>query len=346
MDVSSRHWEPDSALVNAVAEVSPEWQHGRVRVRSVTWIGADYGLSGGHVYRVRADPEHGGSLSFVLKREGAQAVERALRFHRAVGSQVVGSVPACLGGIVDQGSNTGVLFLEDVAPARQGDVLAGCSDPQELAAVRALAHVHAVALEAAEILPRWEARATAPDQWEQRLSAAADRFPEIITSSLADRLHGLPSKVEQAITSLQEDRACWIHGDAHLDNVLFRPDGTAVLLDWSGAVIGPPAVDVARILTEGVDTGARQERASDLVSAYADELARAGVLVMLEDLWGSLSNGLALLLQAAIDWAAREENREPRTRMRALQENLLRSACSWAANEQMAKPGRLFVPES
>ena len=332
--------------MNAVAGVSPEWRHGRVRVRSVTRIGADYGLSGGHVYRVRADSERGGSLSFVLKREGAQAAERALRFHRAVGSQVVGSVPGCLGGVIDQGSNSGVLFLEDVAPAKQGDVLAGCSDPQALAAVRSLGHVHAAAWAAAEILPRWEARATAPDEWAARLSAAAERFPEIITPSLADRLQGLPGKVEQAITSLHDDRACWIHGDAHLDNVLFRIDGTAVLLDWSGAVIGPPAVDVARLLTEGVNAGAREERASDLVSAYADELARAGVKVMLDDLWGALSNGLALLIQSAVGWAAREENREPRTRLQALQENLLRSACSWTVNEQMAKPGRLFAPES
>jgi hypothetical protein len=51
---------------------------------------ADYGLSGGEVYRVEADSERGNSLSFVVKREGAQAVERALRFHRAVGLQVVG----------------------------------------------------------------------------------------------------------------------------------------------------------------------------------------------------------------------------------------------------------------
>jgi hypothetical protein len=110
VSASEEEWEPDSATVNAVAEASPEWRHGRVRVRSATRIGAGYGLSGGQVVRVRADSERGGSFSFVLKREGAQAIGRALKFHRAVGSQVTGSVPACLGGLVHEASDTGVIL--------------------------------------------------------------------------------------------------------------------------------------------------------------------------------------------------------------------------------------------
>ena len=130
-------------MVNKVAEHSPEWPHGRVRVRSATRIGTGFGLSGGDVYRVHAE-KRAGSLSLVLKREGAEAVERALRFHRAVGARLVRSVPACLGGLVDRASDMGILLLEDIAPAEQGDVLAGCTDRQALAAVRSLARIHAV----------------------------------------------------------------------------------------------------------------------------------------------------------------------------------------------------------
>src|SRR6266540_214700 len=114
---------PDSALLNAVLTVSPEWPHGAIRVRSVVRIGAGYGLSGGEVYRVGADSEHGEWISFVLKREDAEAVERALRFHRTLGSRIAGLVPACLGGCVDEEREVGVLLLEGVAPAEQGDVL-------------------------------------------------------------------------------------------------------------------------------------------------------------------------------------------------------------------------------
>lgn len=342
MNAPSRGWEPNSEWLNAAAVASPEWPHGSVRVRSVARIGADYGLSGGQVYRVHADSGAGGVVSFVVKREGAREVERALRFHRAVGLRATGSAAALLGGLVDRENETGVLLLEDVAPAQQGDVLAGCTDRQALAAVRSLARVHAVSRDAAgadhaDDAPRWEPSVTTADEWESRLAAAAARFPQVLTSSLVERLHGLSRMVEPAVESLRRSAACWIHGDAHLDNVLFRPDGTAVLLDWSGAATGPAAVDLARLLTEGVNAGARSELATDLISAYAKELDAGGATALIGDPWEALSDGLAPLVHAAIGWAARDETREPRVRMRALQENLLRSVCAWVSNEHMTQ---------
>lgn len=323
-----------------MAEASPEWPHGHVRVRSATRIGVDHGLSGGLVYRIHAGSELGRTFSFVLKQESAQAVERALRFHRGLGSPATSSVPACLGGLVVEASDTGVLLLEDVGPAQQGDVLVGCSDLQALAAVRALARVHGATWEAPATLPRWKARALASDEWDTRLCAAADRFPAVLTASLAERLRGLTVKVEEAIKSLEAGQMCWIHGDAHLDNVLFRRDGTAVLLDWSGAMVGPPALDLARLLTEGVNAGDQVKLARDLVSAYARELARSRTDTTIGDLWDAMSNGLALLTQAAISWAARDETRPPQKRMQALQANLLQSVCNWASSEQMLRAGR------
>jgi hypothetical protein len=346
--VTSLDREPNSELLNAVAAASPESPGGVVRVRSVARFGAGYGLSGGQVYRVHADSESGGLSSFVVKREGAEAVARALHFHRAVGLRATGSVAALLGGLVDSESDTGVLVLEDVAPAEQGDVLAGCTAARARAAVRSLARIHAVSRiatgeEHANDAPRWAAAVTAPDAWEARLSVAAPRFPDVLNPSIVDRLHGASRIVGPAIESLRQSAACWIHGDAHLDNVLFRPDGTAVLLDWSGAALGWAAVDLATLLTEDVNAGARAELATELVVAYVDELVSGGGEAMLGDPWEALSNGLAPLVQAAIRWAARDEDREPQTRMQALQENLLRCVCAWVSNEHLTEPGRLFA---
>jgi hypothetical protein len=350
VNVPSRSWEPNSEVLNAVAAASPEWPHGVVRVRSVARIGADYGLSGGQVYRVHADSDSGGLVSFVIKREGAQAVARALRFHRAVGLRAAGSVAALLGGLVDPQGDTGVgvLLLEDIAPAEQGDVLGGCTDWQALAAVRSLARIHAVsriatADERVNEAPRWACNVMTPDVWEASLSLAAARFPDVLTPSLVDRVRGLSRIVGPAIESLRQGASCWIHGDAHLDNVLFRPDGTAVLLDWSGAALGSAGVDFARLLTEGVNAGARAELATELVLAYENELGSGGAEAMLGDPWEGLSNGLAPLVQGAIGWAARDEEREPQTRMQALQENLLRSVCAWVSNEHLTEPGRIFA---
>jgi hypothetical protein len=113
------------ALLNAVIVASPEWPHGAIRLRAFSRIGVGFGLSGGEVYRVEADSDHGDSISFVLKREGASAVGRAMLFHRAISSSAAASIPGYLGGFVDQENDTGVVLLEEIAPAAQGDVLAG-----------------------------------------------------------------------------------------------------------------------------------------------------------------------------------------------------------------------------
>jgi hypothetical protein len=325
---------PDSDLVNAVAAVSPEWPHGTVDVRSAARVGAAYGLSGGAVYRVEAESDRG-PFSFVVKQEDAAAVERALTFHRVVGPDVPGSIPTLLGGAVDDDAGTGVLLLEDVAPAVQGDALVPCTDAEAVAVVRAIAHVHAVRPGADAGLP-WRAQALQQDEWAARLDAAAARFPRILTAGVRDRLGDISARARDAVAELEAAPAAWIHGDAHLDNVLFRSDGTAVVLDWSGPVVGPPAVDLARVLTEGVNAGARGGLAVVLVAAYLDELAARGPAVDADELWRALGAALALLVQTAVSWAAREEEREPVARIRALQENLLRSAVAWASNERLS----------
>lgn len=302
--------------MNAVAAASPEWPYGTVRVRSVDRIGIGYALAGA-VYRVDADAEHG-PVSFVLKREGAEEIGNALRFHRAVGPSVEGAIPALLGGAVDDEAGTGVLLLEDVTPAVQGDALVPCTEAQAFAVVRSLARVHAVRPEPGD-RPRWRPRVLSPDEWAPRLEAAARRFPWIA----ADRLGDIPARAGPAVAALEAGPASWIHTDAHLDNVLFRPDGAAVLLDWSAPVVGPPAVDLARMLTEGVNAGARGELAARLVEDYAPELETDVV-------WHALAAALVLLVQTAVAWAAREVEREPVERLRALQENLLRRTLAWS----------------
>jgi aminoglycoside phosphotransferase (APT) family kinase protein len=187
----------------------------------------------------------------------------------------------------------------------------------------------------------WRARET--DAWRSRIAVAAARFPEVVTPDVRDRLEALPSKVTGAIESLKARATAVIHRDAHLDNVLFRPDGSAVIIDWSGAAIGPPAIDLAHLLTSGVNAGAREGLALSLTTVYAREWETATRAPFDEDLWDGLSSGLLLLTQAALGWAAREEHRKPVARMRALQANLLRSVCAWTSNTEMTEPGRLYA---
>ena len=125
----------DHEWLNRLLEASPEWKHGSVEVLSITRIGAEYGLSG-RINRVVARTTGGGSVSLVVKEESGEAVDRELLFHCENGAALRGVVAQCFGG------GKGVLLLEDVSPAEQGDVLRGCSDEQAKAVVRALARVH------------------------------------------------------------------------------------------------------------------------------------------------------------------------------------------------------------
>jgi thiamine kinase-like enzyme len=82
------------------------------------------------------------------------------------------------------------------------------------------------------------------DQWKDHLARAVERYPTIVTPDFSARLDDLPHKIPRTLTELRAGPTSWIDV-AHLDNVLWRPDGSAVLLDWCGAAIGPPAVDLA-----------------------------------------------------------------------------------------------------
>ena len=288
-------------------EASPGWTHGPLRVVATTQIGTAYGWSG-RLHRVRAETRLDGALTFVVKQASADAVDRELLFRSECRRLPQGCMPSLLGGVSDRETGRGVLVLEDIAPAEQGDVLRVCTPERAEAVVRVLAQVHATSWQTSDNslpahLPRWEARPLEPDRWAELLARAAERFPQILTRGRTGRLRDLPEAVAAARERLRVGPAAWCHGDAHLDNVLWRPDGTAVVLDWCNAAIGPPAVDLARFSSEGID-GRMQ---STLVAAYVRELRRSGVAaVEPAEVETALELALLPLLQSAVDWAGRE----------------------------------------
>jgi thiamine kinase-like enzyme len=302
----------------------------------VTRIGADYGLSG-RTHRVMAETQRGGTRSIVVKQESTRNVERELLFRAHCEELVSGCIPGCLAGMQDAGSGCGVLVLEDVAPAEQGDVLRGCSDEQAEAVVRAQARIHAATWRSsadafAEELPRWAPRPREAHAWSDLLARASERYPAILTADRRKRLHDLPTRIATSVERLRAGPASWIQVDAHLDNVLWRRDGTAVLLDWSTAAIGPPAVDLVRCLVEGMATPSTARR---LLGAYADELRRQGVTAVdAAQLRGAMRMALPALVQGAVGWAGREG---PifHARMADVCESFLRNVCTWSDAENV-----------
>ncbi len=326
-----------SAWLSCVLEESPEWPHGSVRVLSTSRIGAEHGLSG-QVHRVETETTHGGPRSFVVKEETSAAVERELFFRSHCGELMRGHIPDLLYGVTDAEAERGVLILEDIAPAEQGDVLYGCTDEQAESVVRVLARLHggsrSVTNDADRAgVPRWMAQPMESDRWRERLARARVRFPEVLAPS-ALLLLDLPERVEDAGSVLSQGPASWLHVDAHLDNALFRANGTAVLIDWCNAAMGPPVVDLTRFLAEGVVVPSQPERVSAVLSFYTDELRRLGVHdVSLAELRSSFELALLPLLQGVVGWAGRDDL-ELGGRSGALCESFLRSMCGWVLGDE------------
>jgi hypothetical protein len=293
---------------------------------TATRIGTDFGFAG-VVHRLDAVTTDGTPVSLVIKREDRESVERALTVRERNRGVMDGIVPPVFASWVD--GEDGVFAMEHVHPSVQGDVLGRCTDEQAESLIRAISRVHASSLGADRSAAPWTSTVSDVDRatWETKLTAAARTIPNILDDAMVERLADLPAAVDAAVRALGDDTWCWIHADLHLDNVVFRQGTEAVILDWASARIGPPAIDVGHILTEGLDRGAPHERIERWGPVYADEADRFGVNIDLDRLRRSIGWSILPLLRGVIGWTARDEVFTDR--LVVVRENLLRKTCEW-----------------
>lgn len=100
----------------------------------------------------------------------------------------------------------------------------------------------------------------------------------------------------------------WLHIDPHLDNVMWRADGTAVLLDWSNARLGPPAVDVAVMLRSISFARSPPLSPDELFDIYCDEASRSGGAVDRGLLVAASRSALAIHLRGIVGWMGEISN--------------------------------------
>ncbi len=70
---------------------------------------------------------------------------------------------------------------------------------------------------------------------------------------------------------------CLVHGDTHLGNTYFLPDGQCGLLDWQLMGRGHPMHDVSYIIATALSIADRRVHERDLLRYYLDQLAANGV---------------------------------------------------------------------
>lgn len=215
-----------------------------------------------------------------------RSYENEVRFYQQLAPDLPVRTPQVFHADIDVDTTSFVLLLEDLAPACQGDQLAGCSPEVAKVAVNELVRLHA---------PRWADPSLAEIEWLHRDREASQQFMLMLLPALWDGFReryaaDLGGEIHQAGDALfarleaylLADTEPWsiVHGDYRLDNLLLdpTPGGTPIaVVDWQTCTHGPALQDVAYFIGAGLVADRRRATEEGLVRGYHAGLVAAGV---------------------------------------------------------------------
>lgn len=181
-----------------------------------------------------------------------------------------------------------VLVMEDIADASPPSQVDGGSIEDALQALGALAEFHAkhwlspVAQEAADaadvgglIWPLSRASRVWQASYLRNRDEFLARFGDTLGASKIAKLDAVQENIPEHLERLANEPWTLLHGDYRLDNLLFRPDGELVILDYQLLAKGNPSWDVSYFITTALtaDNLAEEER---MLRRYHDRLVAAG----------------------------------------------------------------------
>ena len=208
--------------------------------------------------------------------------ETEVAFYRHLADSVDVSRPRCYFADLEHGTANVVIVLEDLAPAEQGDQIAGCTIEQAELVMDEAAKLHA---------PRWGDPTLADMAWLNRPPSGGtvlmifwDGFLARYRDTLAPETIAEGQRLVGAVGALQDLRPLVptaIHGDFRLDNMLFDGSGSArpvTIVDWQTVHVGSGPQDVAYFIGNAfADVDERREHAERLVRMYHGRLVERGV---------------------------------------------------------------------
>lgn len=188
--------------------------------------------------------------------------------------------------ISDDGADV-VLLLADMAPAVQGDQIAGCSADEARLAVEALAGLHGPswcqpqwAELSAIVMPKpgdIDAAKGLGDVCQMAATIVVDRLGSWITTEDQETLINAMGLVTPWLMA-EPGRYALMHGDYRLDNMLFDPGRTQItVVDWQTIGVGLPARDLAYFTATSLESTLRAKIERELVEHYHRALIGYGV---------------------------------------------------------------------
>jgi len=258
---------------------------------------------------------------------------REVRFYQDLASGIA-LMPVSYGGWVDAENERIVLLLEDLSGGDAGDALLGCSIDRVEIVIDRLASFHARWWgQAPAWLPRWggDLRGRA-ERFRGQLSQVLDRHRDRIPEATAALSLELAQRYESVLRRLALRPVTVIHGDLHLDNLIFTGDDGVALIDWQNVSAGPAIVDLGLFIVGALSVDDRRTAEMDLLARYHLTLESSGVRdYSFADLVADYRRSLVWQLAGITGWLARVDLASLEGRERALVEALFTPGQVFAA---------------
>jgi hypothetical protein len=212
---------------------------------------------------------------------------REVRFYQQLAPGALIHTPRCYFTDVDEATSEFVLMMEDLAPAEQGDQLAGVSLDQARLVVVEAARLHASHWgdDGLDDLP-WvsNAKAAPPTMVTDQMVAALwqgfkERYGPRLQPHWIDAGEWLSTRFTEAATRHDGPR-CLTHNDYRPDNMMFasaRGGYPVTVLDWQSFAYGAGPTDLAYFLAGAVPADVRRAQEPELLGLYHQTLTGLGV---------------------------------------------------------------------
>jgi hypothetical protein len=230
------------------------------------WAEAASGLPAGQPASVIAKcPSHDAASRHVAALTGTYVKEVA--WYRELAGRATVSAPRCYHADIAANDVDFILILEDLAPARQGDQLAGMDLAALAPCINEAAKLHAMLWNSPELdgftwLKRDNAdivRALFP----QLYAGFRERYAGRLAGDVLDLGADIVAHLDQWLARTPAARTI-VHGDLRIDNILFSEGRERCwLVDWQTLGIGSGASDLAYLVgTSIADPALRDDRAA------------------------------------------------------------------------------------
>ncbi len=240
-------------------------------------------------------------------------------FYRDLAAHLEVRVPRPLLAEVDDTGAQFVLLFEDLAPARGGNQLAGCTLADGRHAMRQAAAFHAptaldpALLDHAWLQPRPEIAGQIGAMYPNAQAVFRERYAGQLAPELMAVCDGLAAASGKWFGRAPQAVPCLVHGDYRLDNMLFDVgsgrDPLAVL-DWQTVAIGSGLTDIGYFLGCGTGSTLRRAHEAELLDLYCAEMTRRGVPMTRAEAWDGYRIGALHGLSTAVFSAAYVERTE------------------------------------